>query len=127
VETLAKIIGAVVTASCVAIVVAKAATAPVPPPLRAATAAERTMFAASVASQEDEWRAKAADDFPADSWSQRDAFHGHEANAVRDLAASSRVPYEDVFRAVDEDLHRGSRGRDRSANAVPNKPRPVFD
>lgn len=131
-ETLAKIIGAVVTASCVAVVVAKAATAPPPRALPAATAEQRTMFAASVMSQEDEWRFKVADDFPSDNWSQRDAFHGHEAAAVRVLAASSGVSYEDVFRAVDDDIHRNARApgrgaRERSANAIPCKPRPVFD
>lgn len=84
------------------------------------------MFAANVMSQEDEWRLKVADDFPSDNWSQRDAFHGHEAAAVRDLAAGSNVTYEDVFRAIDDDIHR-NRTRDRNANAVPCKPRPIFD
>lgn len=128
VEPYAKIAGALVTASCVALVVVRAATAPAPPPLPRATAEQRAMFASSIASQEDEWRNRAADDFPADSWSQRDAFHAHEAAAVSGLAASSRVSYEDVFRAVDDDIHRSrGSGRDRSANAVPCKPRPVFD
>jgi hypothetical protein len=127
-ETLAKIVGACVTASCVALVVARAASAPAPPRLEPATAEQRAMFASSVRSQEDDWRAKAASSFPADNWSQRDDFHGHEAAAVRDLAASSHVSYEDVLRAIDDDLHRNaSNGRERSANAVPCKPRPVFD
>jgi hypothetical protein len=54
---------------------------------------------------------------------------------VRELAGIAGVPYEDVFRAIDDDLHhvaspaaRGNARRpDRSVNAVPVKPRPIFD
>lgn len=88
------------------------------------------MFAASIAAQEDHWRLEAADGFPSDNWSQRDDFHGREAAAVRELASGSKVSYEDVFRAIDDDIHaaRAARiPRDRSASAVPCKPRPIFD
>jgi hypothetical protein len=131
----AQIAGFVVAVSCTALVVFRAATAPAPPPPKLATAQDRLGFAAQVASQEDDWRAKAAKDFPSDLWSQRDAFHGHEAAAVRELAGIAGVPYEEVFRAIDDDLHhvaspvgRGSARRsDRNVNAVPVKPRPIFD
>jgi hypothetical protein len=124
----AQLAGLLVTLSVSALVVVRAATVPAPPPLRSATAEQRTYFAVSVVSQEDEWRGKAADDFPADDWSQRDAFHGHEAAAVQNLAGSSRVPYEDVLRAIDDDVHRDrGPGRNRSAGAVPVHPRPIFD
>jgi len=127
----AQIAGLLVAASCTALVVVRAATAPVPPPQSHATDAQRASFAMSIAAQEDEWRGKAGDDFPADDWSQRDAFHAQEANAVRDLAGAAGVPYEDVLRAIDDDLHQTpgdeERGRNRSANAVPCKPRPIFD
>ena len=128
----AHIAGSVVAASVAAIVVVRAATAPAPPPPQHATVAQMKSFAISAASQEDDWRAKAAEGFPADNWSQRDDFHGREAQLVRELAGSSHVPYEDVFRAIDEDLHwnvakgvvvRGG----RSASAVPCHPRPIFD
>lgn len=124
----AQLAGLVVTLSVCALVVVRAATAPAPPPLRSASAAERSRFGAAVASQEDEWRGKAADDFPADHWSQRDAFHGHEAAAVRDIAGNNGVSYEDVLRAIDEDVHRDrGAGRNRCAAAVPVHPRPIFD
>ena len=128
----AQIAGFVVAATSAAIVVVRAATAPAPPPPAHATPQQMRSFAINVASQEDEWRAKAAEGFPADNWSQRDDFHGHEAQAVRDLAAGAHVPYEDVLRAVDDDLHgNGPRGvivrGGRSANAVPCHPRPIFD
>lgn len=131
----AHLAGSVVAVTMAAIVVVRAATAPAPPAPRHATEQQMKSFAISVASQEDEWRAKAAEGFPADNWSQRDDFHGREAQLVRDLAAGSHVPYEDVFRAIDEDLHwnasknvvlRGAPVR-RSANAVPCHPRPIFD
>jgi hypothetical protein len=132
VDLYAQIAGFVVAASFTTLVVVRAATAPAPPPLKHATEGQLRSFAISVASQEDEWRAKSAEGFPADNWSQRDDFHGREAQLVRDLSGGSHVPIEDVFRAIDEDLHwnvakgiviRGG----RSANAVPCHPRPIFD
>jgi hypothetical protein len=132
VDLLTQIGGFAVAIACTAIVVVRAATAPAPAPLRPATAAERAHFAATVASHEDDWRAHAAADFPADNWSQRDSFHGQEANTVRDLAGTARVSYEDVLRAIDDDLHRPrdprrARANDRIVNAVPCQPRPIFE
>ena len=83
-------------------------------------------MAARVAGREEEWRGKAADDFPSDSWSQRDAFQNLESDGVRDVARNAGVPQEDVFRAVDEDLHKHP-SKKRGADVVPLKPRPVFD
>jgi hypothetical protein len=131
----AQIAGFVVAASCTALVVLRAATAPAPPPPKHVTEEDRLGFAATIASQEDHWRDKGAKDFPYDVWSQRDAFHGHEAASVRELAGIAGVPYEEVFRAIDDDLHRVAspagrnrpRPSDRNVNAVPVKPRPIFD
>lgn len=99
-----------------------------------ASAEQRAMFAASVAAEEPGWRHQAENDFPSDLWSQRDAFHGHEAQSVRELAGSANVPYEEVIRAIDEDVHRTparprteARPVERSAGAVPCKPRPFYD
>jgi hypothetical protein len=117
-------LGIVVTT--VALVVGRAATAPAPSSLPVATAAQRASVAASIASQESSWRDQASDDFPADRWSQRDAFHGLEVDAVRRAASRFGVSYEDVFRAIDEDIHR-SQKRERNADAVPCKPRPIYD
>lgn len=122
----ADIAAAVAAVACVTVVVVRAATAPLPPPLPEPPPDQRAGFAIIVASQEAEWRDKAADDFPADQWSQRDAFHAHEATAVKELAARGRASYEAVIRAIDDDVHR-ARGDNRSAGVVPCKPRPVFD
>lgn len=127
----AQIGGFVVALATTALVVVRAATAPAPPPPKHVSAQDRAGFAAQIASQEEDWRGKAAKDFPYDNWSQRDAFHGHEATAVKEMARISGVPYEEVLRAIDDDLHRldGNRGRrpNRNVNAVPVKPRPIFD
>jgi hypothetical protein len=127
----AQIAGLVVAVATTALVVVRAATAPAPPAPKPVSAEDRAGFAAQIASQEDDWRGKAAKDFPYDNWSQRDAFHGHEATAVKDMAHISGVPYEEVLRAIDDDLHRADvrRGRrpPRNVNAVPVKPRPIFD
>lgn len=124
----ADIIALLIVVTVVAVVVTRAARAPAPSAPRAATPEERASFAATVASREGAWRASAATEFPADHWSQRDAFHADEAATVKELAGGAGVAYEEVLRAIDEDV-RQSRGRDRdrSADVVPVKPRPVFD
>jgi len=121
-----ELLSVVVIASAVALVGHRARTARAPATSPPATTEASGGFAASIASREDEWREKAADGFPGDQWSQRDAFHGHESTAVRDVARSNGVSYEQVLRAVDQDIHR-SRGRERSAEAVRCKPRPFYD
>ncbi len=109
-----------------------AATAPRASAGHAATDEESSSCAATVAGNEGLWRKESAQDFPADSWSQRDAFHGREAQQIRDLARTKKIPYEEVIRAVDEDVHRmhafsTTQNADRSAIAVPCKPRPFYD
>lgn len=111
----------------VAIVVRGAASAPKPKPLRTPTADERAQLARQVAMQEAGWKASAAADFPTDAWSQRDAFHNHEMNLVRELANGKQIPAEEVFRGIDEDIHANKSGEDRSAEVVPLKPRTIFD
>lgn len=128
------VVAVAVALACTGIVVARVRSAPRGPTGPAATAEQRAMFAASVAGDEPAWRRQAEQDFPSDLWSQRDAFHGQEAQSVRDLAGPAHVPFEEVIRAVDDDIHRASArpgadttAVDRSARAVPCKPRPFYD
>jgi hypothetical protein len=116
----------VVLAACAAVVASRVASAPAPTAGPPATPQQRARFAAAVAADEPAWRRQAEQDFPADLWSQRDAFHGREAQSVRDLAGGARVPYEEVLRAIDDDVHK-ARGPERSAAAIPCKPRPFYD
>jgi hypothetical protein len=120
------LIAAVVAIVCVGLVASRVSSAPQPDAGPPATREQRAMFAASIGGNESSWRRQTEQDFPSDLWSQRDAFHGHEAQSVRDLANSSHVPYEEVIRAIDEDVRR-TRGIERSARAIPCKPRPYYD
>ena len=120
------VIAVVVALACVGLVASGVSSAPRKEPGPAATPEQRAMFAANVAGNEQTWRRQAEQDFPSDHWSQRDAFHGHEAQSVRDLAGSAHVPFEEVIRAIDEDVHR-TRNIERSARAIPCKPRPFYD
>jgi hypothetical protein len=115
----------VVAVGTVSIVVSRAQSS-VAPAVRHADVEERKRLAARVVEHEAEWNQKAADDFPQDSWSQRDAFHNLESNFVNDVAKGAGVSMEDVFRGVDEDIH-AHPGKNRNADVVPCKPRPVFD
>lgn len=119
-----------VALACAGVVASRASSAPRPQASPAATPEQKAMFAANIASEEEGWRTATEKDFPGDQWSQRDAFHGHEAESVRNLAGSSHVSLEDVIRAVDDDVRksrRRGREQDRSANAIPCKPRPFYD
>jgi hypothetical protein len=122
----ANILGLAIVATCAGIVWSRASSAPLMPVALPATPDQRASIARAITVQEPGWRKTTEESFPADVWSQRDAFHGHEATAVRDQAFAFRVSYEDVLRAIDEDLHKGPT-RDRSANAIPCKPRPFYD
>ncbi len=125
------LLAVVVALACVLVVASRVASAPRKDPGGFASAQQRATFAATVAGAEPTWRRQAEEDFPADLWSQRDAFHGHEAQSVREIAERAHVPYEEVIRAVDDDVHRTSRAaaraNERSADAIPCKPRPFYD
>ncbi len=121
----ARILFVIVAVGTVSVVVSRARSATVPA-VRHADAEERKRLAARVAQHEAEWNQKAAEDFPQDSWSQRDAFHNLESGFVNDVAKGAGVGMEDVFRGVDEDLHEHP-SKNRNADVVPCKPRPVFD
>jgi hypothetical protein len=123
---------------CTLLVTLRVATAPGVLPARAATAGERAEIARAVAGSEREWAMDTTKNFPADSWSQRDDFHGREYKKVLELAREKGVRVEDVLRAIDDDIHRPHEraaatkipdvgAPDRHANAVPCKPRPFYD
>jgi len=58
-----------------------------------------------MAFEEREMRRNAAKDFPADLWSQDDAFHNSEYRRAKSLAAAKSIRVSDVLLAVDEGLH----------------------
>ncbi|WP_394836139.1 hypothetical protein LVJ94_04435 [Pendulispora rubella] len=60
----------------------------------------------TMALEEREMRRNAAKDFPADLWSQDDAFHNSEYRRAKTLAGERRLRLPDVLLAIDEGLHR---------------------
>ena len=121
-----------VALGCMLVVTVKTALAPAPPSRRSATAEEREEIAQTIAALEPNWANETAQNFPADDWSQRDDFHGREHQKVEEIASEKKIPYEDVLRAIDDDLHRRQAkdphaDDDRHARAVPCKPRPFYD
>ena len=120
------ILGIAVLLACAGTVWSRASSAPLMPVALPATPEQKVAMARAIAGGEPGWRKTTEQDFPADLWSQRDAFHGHEEKSVKDQAFTYRVTLEDVLKAIDEDLHKGSRS-DRNANAIPCKPRPFYD
>jgi hypothetical protein len=121
---------AAIAGACLAIVIARAASAEAPaPPAQSADAMLRATLAADVAPREPAWRDSAEEIFPADRWSQSDDFHAREARRIVELANERGVSVEDVLRAIDEDLRRVPYevAAQRGARAVPCKPRPFYD
>jgi len=122
----------VVVFGCVLVVTVKTALAPAPPSRRSATAEEREEIAQTIAALESDWANETTQNFPADNWSQRDDFHGRELHKVEEIASEKKIRYEDVLRAIDDDIHRRQAkdphvADDRHARAVPCKPRPFYD
>ena len=117
---------------CTLLVASRVARAPREEMGGPATPAQRRSFAASVSGNEPTWRRKTEEDFPSDLWSQRDAFHNHEAQSIRDLSGAAHMPYEEVIRAIDEDVRLSGtlappEREGRAAGAIPCKPRPFYD
>lgn len=121
------LLASVVCVLCTGFVVVRAKQAPPPPVGIVPTEAKQSAFAARVAAAEPAWRRESEQDFPADQWSQRDAFHGHEVQTVRELAGSGKTSYEEILRIIDDDIHRMQGRAERGAAAVPCKPRPFYD
>jgi len=120
------LVAVAVALGCAGFVASRVSSADAPEAGSAANPKQQAMFAATVADGEPGWRRAAEQAFPSDLWSQRDSFHSHEAQSIRDLAGGYHVPFEEVIRAIDADVHR-SRDIERSARAIPCTPRPFYD
>jgi hypothetical protein len=121
-----------VTAALALLVVARTATSPAPAAGANASASQRADIARRIASREWEWAREVDENFPRDSWSQRDDFHGREYKEAQKLARDRNIGIESVLRTIDDDLHRHparvpTDPDARAAHAVPCKPRPFYD
>ncbi len=94
-------------------------------PRHTATDAERRSMFASIAANELIARREVIKDFPADAWSQDDAFHEREFQRIRSNADSHDVPLVDAVRALDDGLRLARNGRFK-ATVPPCRPRPIY-
>lgn len=90
----------------VAVAILRAAIATPISDARPATKVERASAFLSLANEEKSMRREAAKDFPADLWSQDDAFHNLEFKRARALAREDAIRISDVLLASDEGMHR---------------------
>lgn len=82
----------------------------------------------AMASDERKMRRDAAHDFPADAWSQDDAFHNFEFKRARDIANDKKMSLEDVLSAIDEGMREHwprPRGVVMNSSVPPCRPRPI--
>jgi hypothetical protein len=82
----------------------------------------------AMAGDERKMRRDAAKDFPADAWSQDDAFHNFEFKKARDVASDKKMPLEDVLSAIDEGMREHwprPRGVVMNPSVPPCRPRPI--
>ncbi|NOY93575.1 MAG: hypothetical protein GXP55_20515 [Deltaproteobacteria bacterium] len=115
----------VLTLACVVAAVTVATGATPMPRVTGADAAAVSRAAREVADREPGWRRAARMQFPGDRWSQDDAFHNVEQNAVRMQAARAGVSVGELFDALDRELRAHAGGH--LMQAVPCKPRPFYD
>jgi hypothetical protein len=91
--------------SIVLVAMGRAATAAPLPSAGPAGEGTKSEVFALIAAEERTMRRDAAKDFPADAWSQDDAFHNLEYKRARILAGERGVRLADVLLAIDEGMH----------------------
>jgi hypothetical protein len=82
----------------------------------------------AMATDERKMRRDAAHDFPADAWSQDDAFHNFEFKRARDIAHDKKMSLQDVLSAIDEGMREHwprPRGVAMNPSVPPCRPRPI--
>jgi hypothetical protein len=112
----------------VALATGRAATAkPIEDPPTASEDLKKNAYWA-MATDERKMRRDAAHDFPADAWSQDDAFHNFEFKRARDIAHDKKMPIQDVLSAIDEGMREHwprPRGVAMTPSVPPCRPRPI--
>jgi hypothetical protein len=100
---------------------------PIENPAPASVDLKKNAFYA-MAADERKMRRDAAKDFPADAWSQDDAFHNFEFKRARDIASDKKMALEDVLSAIDEGMREHwprPRGVVMNPSVPPCRPRPI--
>ena len=98
--------GHVAFGAIVLVAMGRAATAASLPDARPASDEIQKEVFAVLAAEERAMRRDAAKDFPADAWSQDDAFHNLEYKRARALAGERGIRFSDVLLAIDEGMHK---------------------
>lgn len=113
--------------SAAALVVA--ATAPRPPQPDALDARRREDAFVTFVREEGNMRRQAARDWPADEWSQDDAFHNLEHQRAWNLAGAMKTSEAEVLRALDDGMREGwpRYGAQMRTTVPPCRPRPITD
>ncbi len=87
-----------------AVAVVRALTAPGPVPAAAISVEQAHQAYEAMSAKEPEYRAKSAENFPADGWSQDDDFSASERGFATTWANDHGVRRQDVFGAIDQGL-----------------------
>ena len=121
-------VAAVIVVLGIALATGRVATAkPIEDPPAPSVDLKKNAFYA-MASDERKMRRDAAKDFPADAWSQDDAFHNFEFKRARDIAHDKQMSLEDVLSAIDEGMREHwprPRGVAMNPSVPPCRPRPI--
>ncbi len=102
-------------------------TAHIPPAFPPVTEmGERNTIYFQVASEESRMRAEGAKEFPADTWSQDDAYHNLEFKKAKKMAADRKRNLGDILQAIDDGMHeRWPSPYPMNPKIIPCKPRPI--
>jgi hypothetical protein len=121
-------VAALVVVLGVLVALGRAASAkPIENPEHASVDLQKNAFFA-MAADERKMRRDAAHDFPADAWSQDDAFHNFEFKRARDIAHDKKMSLQDVLSAIDEGMREHwprPRGVAMTPSVPPCRPRPI--
>jgi hypothetical protein len=122
------IVGWVVFAASFVVAMARAITSQPRETPGASTEAQRRGAYAILASEERNMRREGIKDFPADPWSQDDAFHNTEYRRAKQIASQRVMSLQDVLLAMDEGMRERwpkAAGVHQKPTVPPCRPRPI--
>ncbi len=115
-------------AACTTAAVAALTAHPLPAPKVLDEDGRRQAFGI-LSNEEATMRRQAAKDWPADPWSQDDAFHNLEHGRAWGLAGAMHTSEAEVLRALDDGMREGwpRYGANMKTTVPPCRPRPITD
>ncbi len=122
------IVGWVLFAAAFVVAIGRALTSVPRDTPKASTEAARRNAYTILASEERNMRREGIKDFPADPWSQDDAFHNTEYRRAKQIASQRVMPLQDVLLAMDEGMREHwpkPAGIHQKPTVPPCRPRPI--